>query len=77
MNKGFISLGFPLEWNELIFMKRSKKIFYKVDFELNNGFSSKIKKNGCHTLAVVSAVGANKSSNNYYLSIKGQLEEEL
>ena len=39
--------------------------------------AKKLKKNGCHTLAIVSAVGANKSSNNYYLSIKGKLEEEL
>lgn len=76
--KSYISLGYPLKWNELIFMKKeTKKLFYKVDFELILNLAKKLKKNGCHTLAIVSAVGANKLSNNYYLSIKGKLEEEL
>ncbi len=76
--KSYISLGYPLKWNELIFMtKNTKRLFYAVDFELILNLAKKLKKNGCNTLAVVSAVGANKSSNNYYLSIKGKLEEEL
>ena len=76
--KSYISLGYPLKWNELIFMKKeTKKLFYEVDFELILNLAKKLKQNGCHTLAIVSAVGANKSSNNYYLSIKGKLEEEL
>ena len=78
VKKSYISLGYPLKWNELIFMtKNTKRLFYAVDFELILNLAKKLKKNGCNTLAVVSAVGANKSSNNYYLSIKGKLEEEL
>ena len=76
--KSYISLGYPLKWHELIFMKKNtKKLFYAVDFELILKLAKKLKKNGCDSLAIVSAVGANKSSNNYYLSIKGKLEEEL
>ena len=78
MNKGFISLGFPLEWYDLIFMRsKIKKIFQEVDYDLIMDVAQRLKNSGCETLSVVSAVGANKSSLNFYLSIKGQLEEDL
>ena len=78
VDKSYISLGYPLKWNDLIFMKKNiKKLFYEVDFELVLKLAKKLRMNGCHTLAIVSAVGANKSSKNFYLSIKGKLEEEL
>ena len=78
VNKGFISLGFPLEWYDLIFMRsKIKKVFQEVDYVLIMDIAQRLKNSGCETLSIVSAVGANKSSPNFYLSIKGRLEEDL
>ena len=32
---------------------------------------------GCRTFVLVSAIGANKNSNNYYLKLKGEVEEAV
>ena len=44
MNKGFISLGFPLEWYDLIFMRsKIKKIFQEVDYDLIMDIAQRLK----------------------------------
>ena len=74
----FICLGYPLKLLELIKMNASvKQDFYKVDFELVCKIAKKAKKIGVENLSVVSAVGANQQSNNYYLKIKGEMENNL
>ena len=74
----FICLGYPLKLLELIKMSASvKQDFYKVDFELVCKIAKKAKKIGVENLSVVSAVGANQQSNNYYLKIKGEMENNL
>ena len=74
----FICLGYPLKLLELIKMNASvKQDFYKVDFELVCKIAKKAKKIGVENLSVVSAVGANQQSTNYYLKIKGEMENNL
>ena len=74
----FICLGYPLKLLELIKMSTSvKQDFYKVDFELVCKIAKKAKKIGIENLSVVSAVGANQQSTNYYLKIKGEMENNL
>ena len=74
----FICLGYPLKLLELIKMNASvKQDFYKVDFELVYKIAKKAKKIGIENLSVVSAVGANQQSANYYLKIKGEMEKSL
>ena len=74
----FICLGYPLKLLELIKMDASvKQDFYKVDFELVYKIAKKAKKIGIENLSVVSAVGANHQSANYYLKIKGEMERNL
>lgn len=55
----------------------SKKAFQHVDFELVVDFAKKAKAAGINRFAVVSSIGANHKSSNYYLQIKGKAEEEL
>ena len=74
----FICLGFPVELLDLVIMRKSvKKLFYKVDYEYVTSLAEKAKKIGLKSVTVVSAVGANKNSFNYYLKIKGLMEEKL
>ena len=43
--KSYISLGYPLKWNELIFMKKeTKKLFYEVDFQFILNLAKKLKE---------------------------------
>ena len=74
----FICLGFPVKLADLFIMKKTvKKQFYKVDYEYVCNLASKAEKAGIKNVSVVSAVGATESSFNYYLKIKGLMEEQL
>lgn len=55
----------------------SKEAFLKVDLELVIDFAKKAKEAGVKQFAVVSSIGANAKSKNFYLNTKGKVEEQL
>ena len=73
-----ICIGYPLDFLELIFMPNEKKqIFTSVDLDLVLEVANKAYKNNIQNILIISAVGANKSSPNFYLKTKGVMEEEI
>jgi uncharacterized protein YbjT (DUF2867 family) len=55
----------------------SREAFRKVDYDLPVGIAALLKNRGCHTAAVLSALGADASSSLFYTSVKGQMEESI
>ena len=55
----------------------SKENFRKVDIDYCLSIAKKAKKSGAETLSLISSIGANSSSKNFYLKTKGQLEEAI
>ncbi len=55
----------------------SKDAFKKVDLEMVVTFARKAKAAGVTRFAVVSSIGANPQSSNFYLKTKGEMEEQL
>ena len=55
----------------------SKNAFEKVDYEIPVWLAKIAEKNGINKLLIVSSVGANPKSKNFYLSTKGKMEQEV
>lgn len=55
----------------------SKAAFYHVDHDLVIGFAEKAKKARARTFVLVSSLGADANSSNYYLKVKGEVEQNL
>ncbi|MDP6909233.1 MAG: NAD(P)H-binding protein [Flavobacteriales bacterium] len=55
----------------------TKEAFYHVDHDLVLGFAKSAKKAGATTFVLVSSVGANAKSSNFYLKVKGKTENDL
>jgi uncharacterized protein YbjT (DUF2867 family) len=55
----------------------SVKRMEEIDRDLPLYFAKIARKSGVQRLAVISSVGANPNSSNYYLRIKGEMEEGL
>jgi uncharacterized protein YbjT (DUF2867 family) len=55
----------------------SIKIMEEIDRDLPVSIAAAAFKNGIKRLAVISSIGANPSSSNYYLRIKGEMENEI
>jgi uncharacterized protein YbjT (DUF2867 family) len=55
----------------------SQEKFKQVDHGLTLKFANWAHQHGCQNFACISAVGANKTSQNFYLSVKGQTEHDL
>ena len=73
-----ICIGYPLDFLELIYMKLNiKKEFKRVDLDLVIKICKKAFQAGISNVLIISAVGANSSSLNYYLKIKGMMEDEV
>jgi uncharacterized protein YbjT (DUF2867 family) len=51
--------------------------FRKVDFELPVTIGNIALKNGIGKMLVVSSLGADKNSGNFYLRTKGEMEHKL
>ena len=74
----YLCLGYELRAWELISMPEKKKDpFYKVDYEYTLNIAKKAEEVGATSISLVSAVGANKNSESFYLKTKGDLEEEI
>ena len=55
----------------------SKENFRKVDIDYCLSIAKKAKESGAETLSLISSIGANSSSKNFYLKTKGELEESI
>jgi uncharacterized protein YbjT (DUF2867 family) len=55
----------------------SKQAFLKVDLDMVVDFATKAKAAGINRFAVVSSIGADTKSKNFYLNTKGKVEEQL
>ena len=70
-NNVFICLGTTIK------TAGSKENFRKVDIDYCLSIARKAKESGAETLSLISSIGANSSSKNFYLSTKGELEESI
>ena len=79
VNHVYLSLGYPLLYHNVMgFMSDSiKKDLYLVEFNYQLEIAKKSKESGAKGISLISAVGANSDSKNYYLKTKGMLEEEI
>lgn len=55
----------------------SKEAFKKVDFEYPKQFAQFAQENKVSQFLVISSLGANEKSTNFYLKVKGELETYL
>jgi uncharacterized protein YbjT (DUF2867 family) len=55
----------------------SKEAFYKVDHDMVISFAKNAKTAGAKTFVLVSSVGANPTTSNFYLKVKGETEKDL
>ncbi len=74
-----LSLGYPLYYQNVMgFMSPTlKKNFFEVDFSYQLEIAKKAKEIGARSISLISAVGADLNSWNYYLKTKGMLEDEI
>ena len=75
----YLSLGYPLYYQNVMgFMSPNlKKDFFEVDFTYQLEIAKKTKEIGAKSISLISAVGADSNSWNYYLKTKGMLEKEI
>jgi uncharacterized protein YbjT (DUF2867 family) len=80
------SFRLALEGTDVIFctigttmkkMKGDKEAYRKVDHDIAVNAARLGKANGCEKFVLVSAVGANSKSSNFYLKLKGEIEEAV
>lgn len=55
----------------------SKEAFYAIDFQLAFGLAQLAREAGAEQFLMVSSIGAAAGSSNYYLKVKGELEEAV
>ena len=55
----------------------SQELFKKVDLDYCLGFAKKARESGATTISLVTSIGANADSKNFYLKTKGKLENEI
>ena len=55
----------------------SQESFKKVDLDYCLGFAKKARESGATTISLVTSIGANADSKNFYLKTKGKLENEI
>ena len=73
-----ICLGYPLAFQELIWMnEETKKAFREVDLELVVKISEMAQDAGILNVAVISAVDSRLNSINYYLNVKAEMEQKI
>lgn len=53
----------------------NRKEYRKVDYDIPVNAAKFCKETGCRVFLVVSSVGASSSSRNFYLHLKGEMEE--
>lgn len=58
-------------------VKGDKALYRKIDFDIPVNAARLGRENGCEQFIHMSSVGANSSSGNFYLKLKGEVEEAL
>lgn len=58
-------------------MKGDKEAYRKVDYDIAVNAARLGKQCGCEKFVLVSAVGADSKSRNFYLQLKGEIEEAV
>ena len=58
-------------------VKGDKEAYRKVDYDIPVRAARYCKMRGCETFVLVSAVGANSKSGNFYLKLKGEVENAV
>lgn len=58
-------------------VKGDKEAYRKIDYDITVNAARFCKLNGCETFVFVSSVGANSKSNNFYLKLKGEIEDAV
>jgi len=80
------SFRLALEGTDVIFccigttmkkMKGDKTAYRKIDYDIAVHAAKLGKANGCEKFVLVSAVGADSKSRNFYLKLKGEIEEAI
>src|SRR6056300_1640548 len=72
----YISIGKKLGSSELMYIRQSdRNDFIKIDCEYVLNIARKSFNNGAKSIAIVSAIGADKTSKNLYLKTKGNMED--
>lgn len=80
------SFRLALEESDVIFcavgttqnkVKGDKDAYRKVDYDIAVNAAQLGRLSGCETFVLVSSVGANPKSNNFYLKLKGETEEAV
>ena len=74
----YISIGKKLGSSELMYIRKSDRDdFIKIDCEYVLNIAKKSFQNGAKSIAIVSAIGADKTSKNLYLQTKGIMEKHV
>jgi nucleoside-diphosphate-sugar epimerase len=74
----FICLGYPLELRDLLLMRKSIKAKFKaVDYNLVIKIAEAAKQSNIKSVSVISSIEAHPKSLNYYLKVKGQMENKI
>lgn len=58
-------------------VKGNKDAYRKVDYDIAVNAARFCAETGCQKFLLVSSVGANSQSNNFYLKLKGEVEEAV
>lgn len=58
-------------------VKGDKEAYRKVDYDIPLHAARFCAETGCHKFLLVSSVGANSKSNNFYLQLKGEVEDDI
>ena len=74
----YICLGRRLKvWELLYIKKKDRDNHFKIEHDYIIKILEKAKKLGAKDISIISAIGANKKSSNFYLKTKGLLEESI
>lgn len=55
----------------------NEKDYYTIDHDYPIRVAKILQHNGCKTISIVSSIGADKNSNNFYLKLKGNVEKSV
>ena len=79
INHVCLALGYPLYYHNVmgVMSEAVRKDLYLVEFTYQLEIAKRAKEAGAKSISLISAVGANPNSKNYYLKTKGLLEEEI
>lgn len=74
----YICLGRRLKiWELLYIKKKDRENHFKIEHDYVINILEKGKKLGAKDVSIISAIGANKKSSNFYLKTKGLLEDSI